>query len=117
MWDELCDGNTLGVFQIETTAGTRLTKEFKPRNLNDLADVITLNRPGPQRSGLAAAYLRRRAGKEPVTIVDPRLTDTLAPTQGVIIYQEQVMTVCQVLAGYTLAEADDVRRMLGKKEV
>jgi DNA polymerase-3 subunit alpha len=117
VWDELCAGHTLGVFQIETPAGTRLTKEFQPRSIAHLADVITLVRPGPKNSGLTASYMRRKAGQEPITIIDPRLEPVLSPTYGIIAYQEQVMAVCQVLAGYTLAEADEVRRLMGKKEV
>lgn len=117
VWDEISDGNTLGIFQIETPAGTKLVKQFRPRSIADLADVITLVRPGPVRSGLTASYFRRRDGREAVTLPDPRLAEKLAPTQGCIIYQEQVMSACQILGNYTLAEADEVRRILGKKKV
>lgn len=116
IWEEIGIGHTMGMFQIESNACTRLCKQFQPRSISDLADVITLVRPGPTRSGLTDAYFRRRAGVEEVTFVDPRLEKVLAPTQGCIIYQEQVMAACQVLGGYSLAEADDVRRLLGKKE-
>ena len=117
VWDEVCAGNTLGIFQIETKSGTKLTRQFQPRSVADLSDVITLVRPGPVRSGITAAYLRRRDGLEDVTIPDPRLADLLAPTEGAIIYQEQVMRVCQILAGYSLEEADVIRKILGKKKV
>lgn len=117
VWNPLCEGDTLGVFQVETKAGTRLTKQFKPRSVADLADIITLVRPGPVRSGLTDAYFRRREGFEEVTLPDPRLADVLAPTEGCIIYQEQVMQACQILGGYTLPEADAVRRILGKKKI
>lgn len=116
VWDEICAGNTKGIFQIETPDGTRMTKKFQPRSIHDLADVITLVRPGPKRSGLTDSYLRRKDGYEEISLPDPRLADVLEPTQGCIIYQEQVMTACQVLGGYTLTEADAVRRILGKKK-
>jgi DNA polymerase-3 subunit alpha len=117
VWDEICAGNTKGLFQIETTEGTRLTRRFKPRSIADLADIGTLVRPGPKRSGLTETYFRRREGFEEVTVPDPRLTEVLAPTQGCIIYQEQVMKTCQLLGGYTLTEANVVRSILGKKKV
>lgn len=117
MWDELGAGHTLGVFQIETRAGTRLTKDFKPRSVAELADVITLVRPGPMRSGLTARYLRRKHGQEPVDYPDPRLEPVLAKTYGCLLYQEDIMATCMVLGGYTSAEADKVRKILGKKKV
>ena len=74
VWDFLSEGNTKGCFQIETPAGTKVTKDLKPQNMHDLADVITLDRPGkPMRSGLDQSYLRRRRGTEPVTFVDPHV--------------------------------------------
>lgn len=117
VWDEICEGRTLGMFQIETVAMNRLVRRQKPRSIEELADSITLVRPGPDRSGLTAAYLRRRAGEERVTLVDERLREVLEPTYGTIIYQESVMKACQVLAGYSLQEADGIRKILGKKKV
>lgn len=116
VWGEIAAGNTLGIFQIETAGGTRMTKRFGPRSIAELADVITLVRPGPERSGLTESYLRRREGLESVTVPDPRLEEILRPTNGCIIYQEQVMQTCQILAGYTLNEADKIRKILGKKQ-
>lgn len=117
VWDEVAEGYTLGIFQAETDAVTKLVKRFRPNSIADLADIITLVRPGPTRSGLTETYFRRKNGVEAIEFIDPRLEQILRPTYGCIIYQEQVMAACQVLAGYTLAEADEVRRMLGKKEV
>lgn len=117
MWDELSAGHTLGVFQIETRAVTKITKRMKPRNLHDLADVITLVRPGPQRSGLTDSYLNRREGIEQITYPDPRLETVLSRSYGTIIYQEDIMQTCMVLAGYDGEEADKVRKILGKKKV
>jgi len=117
VWDEICAGHTKGMFQIETAEGTRLTKRFQPRSISELADVITLVRPGPMRSGLTESYLRRRAGNEEIILPDERLAAKLLPTQGTIIYQEQVMAACQILGGYSLEEAEVIRRILGKKKV
>lgn len=117
VWDEIGDGYTLGMFQIETASGTRLAKRMQPRSIADLADMGSIVRPGPMRSGLTESYLRRRAGEEPVHFPDPRLEEFLRPTQGVMIFQEQVMQACMTLAGYTSTEADGVRKILGKKKV
>lgn len=117
VYDEMGEGWTLGLFQIGTTSGTRLVKRFRPRSIADLADVITLVRPGPMRSGLTETYFRRRNGEEEVTYQDPRLEAILSKTHGTILYQEDIMAVCMTLAGYDSNEADDVRKILGKKKV
>lgn len=117
VWNPICDGDTLGIFQIETRSETRLAKQFKPRSIADLADVITLVRPGPDRSGLTKTYFRRRSGQEPVSVPDPRLESVLTKTYGCIVYQEDVMRTCMILGGYSEDEADRVRKILGKKQV
>ncbi|MEU9405650.1 DNA polymerase III subunit alpha [Streptomyces sp. NPDC048281] len=117
VWDELQAAHTLGVFQIETNSGTRLCERMRPKNVAELADMVTIVRPGPMNSGLTDLYLRRRAGEQAVTYPDPRLEKVLAPTFGAMIYQEQVMAVTRLLAGYDESEADGVRRILGKKKV
>lgn len=117
VYADLAAGWTLGVFQIETSLGTRTTKLIQPKNLSELSDVITLGRPGPMRSGLDKLYLRRRSGEEAVSYPDPRLEAVLAKTYGAMLYQEDIMAVCMVLAGYDSDEADHVRKILGKKKV
>lgn len=117
VWDEISDGWTLGIFQIETTAGTRLTKKFRPKSIADLADVITLVRPGPTRSGLTKTYFARRAGEEEITYPDARMEELLGKTQGCMLYQEDILAVCMSIAGYGSDEADGVRKILGKKQV
>ncbi len=112
----ISEGWTLGMFQIETPLGTRTVKQLKPKNLDDLADCITLGRPGPIRSGLDKTYFKRREGKEKVSFPDPRLKQVLARTYGTMIYQEDIMAVTIVLANYSDNEADKVRRILGKKK-
>lgn len=113
---EIREGWTLGIFQIETSLGTKTVKQLKPVNLNDLADCITLGRPGPIRSGLDRTYFKRREGKQEVTYADPRLKGVLARTYGTMIYQEDIMATCMVLANYDDNEADKVRKILGKKK-
>lgn len=117
VWDMLGRGETLGCFQIETYLGTKECKVYQPRSIHELADVITLIRPGPRRSRLTEIFHRRRRGEEPVTFPHPLLETILARTNGCILYQEDVMAVCMTLAGYNEDEADAVRKMLGKKKV
>ncbi|MFJ4902824.1 DNA polymerase III subunit alpha [Streptomyces sp. NPDC088727] len=117
VWDEIARANTLGIFQIETPSGTRLCDRMRPANIGELSDMITIVRPGPMNSGLTDAYLRRRAGEQAVSYPDPRLERVLAPTYGAMIYQEQVMAVTRIIAGYDESEADAVRKILGKKKV
>jgi DNA polymerase-3 subunit alpha len=117
MWDQIGAGHTLGIFQIETPGGTRDTKRLQPKNVQELADVVTLVRPGPKRSGLTETYYLRKIGQEAVSVPDPRLEPILNWTYGVMLYQEQVIQMCMTLAGYTSVEADVVRKILGKKQV
>ena len=113
MWAEVSEGNTLGIFQIETATGTRLTKRFRPESVDDLSAIMALVRPGPARSGLTDSFIARKDGTEPVQYADPRLEKSLGETYGVPVYQEQVMEICRDLAGYDLVEADAVRKILG----
>lgn len=116
-WEDLSGGHVLGVFQVEKVAGQRMCKRLKPESIADLAAVITLIRPGPSRSGLTEMYLNRRDGAERVTYPHPSLEPVLNRTYGCMIYQEDIMATCQTIAGYDLGEADEVRRILGKKKV
>ena len=117
VWDDLSEGHVLGVFQVEKQAGQKMCQRLKPQSIADLADVITLIRPGPVRSGLTEMYLSRRHGSEPVVFDHPDLSDALSRTYGAMIYQEDIMSVCSIIAGYDLNEADEVRRILGKKKL
>jgi DNA polymerase-3 subunit alpha len=116
VWDEIGTGHTKGLFQLESGLCSNACAEMKPRTLGELADLISYIRPGPRNSGLAAAYLRRRAGTEEVTYPHPLLADDLASTQGVMLYQESILAACRLLGGYDGAEADKVRSILGKKK-
>lgn len=115
VYDEIGTGNTLGVFQLETRLCAGYAKRQKPRNLKALADLTTFIRPGPRNSGATEQYLRRLAGLEEVDYPHPLLEEILSTSFGVMLYQEDVLRTCQILAGYSELEADDVRKILGKK--
>lgn len=117
LYDRIGQGHCLGLFQIGSAIGTQMSRRMKPQGLHELADSITLVRPGPDRSGLKDLYLARRKGEEAVSYADPRMEAVLGKTWGAMIYQEQLMKLCMVLAGYDDVEADQVRRILGKKKV
>ena len=117
VWEEVAEAHTLGIFQIETNLGTRYAKQMRPQSLADLADLVTIVRPGPRNSKLTDTYLARREGVEAVTYPDPRLETVLAKTYGCLLYQEDIMQTCMVLGGYDSNEADQVRKILGKKKV
>lgn len=117
IWDDLSSGDTLGVFQVESNLGTQMCKRVQPRSVRELADVVSLGRPGPLNSGLTDTYIARRDGQEAVVFPHDDLEEVLGKTYGAMIYQEDVMAVCRVLADYSLGEADTVRRILGKKKV
>lgn len=114
-WSMVKRGETLGVFTVETPGMTKTGRGFNPLNEQDAADLISVNRPGLVRAGLLQEYLDRRSGLIPVRIRHPLLKDILSKTFGMFVYQEQIMYAVQALANYTLAEADNVRRIMGKK--
>jgi DNA polymerase III subunit alpha len=116
VWSEVSSGNTLGVFQFETRAMTRLARQVRPENIAMMSDIQSLVRPGPMRSGITQTYIARKDGAETVSYADPRLEPVLEQTFGLVVYQEQLMTVCRVLAGYDDVQADYVRKILGKKK-
>ena len=104
---------TMGLFQLDTGAANNAMKMFKPRNFNELAAFISLDRPGPRN--YLPTYANRLNGKEKVVYDDPSLVPALEETYGVMIYQEQIMLASQAFAGFTFAEADLLRRACAKK--
>ena len=114
-WEEIQAGNTVGMFQIETSLCKDLCYRMKPATIAELAALIALVRPGPRNSGMTESYLRRKRGDEPVSYPHPLLETALKDTYGLMIYQENILATCRVLAGYDDAEADGVRKILGKK--
>lgn len=117
IWSEMEKGQTVGIFQLETPGGTRVTKEFKPKSMTDVADLISVNRPGVIRAGLLSHYIRRRHGIEAVVYDHPLMQDIVGDTYGVLVYQEQLIQACQTLAGFSLMEADELRKLIGKKQI
>src|SRR5207248_3416703 len=100
------DGQTYGIFQFESSGMREILRKAKPQRLEDLIALNALYRPGPLRSGMVDDYIARKQGKTEVTYELPELEPVLADTYGVIAYQEQVMRISNVLAGFTLGEAD-----------
>ena len=109
-------GDTDGVFQFESGGMKQLLRQLGPDRFDDLIALNALFRPGPLGAGMGTTYVERRHGREPVTYLFPDLEPILAPTYGVILYQEQVMQIASLVAGYSLGEADMLRRAMGKKD-
>jgi len=109
-------GDTDGVFQFESGGMKQLLRQLGPDRFDDLIALNALFRPGPLGAGMGTTYVERRHGREPVTYMFPELEPILSPTYGVILYQEQVMQIASLIAGYTLGEADMLRRAMGKKD-
>jgi DNA polymerase-3 subunit alpha len=109
------DGQTFGIFQFESSGMRDILRKAKPQRLDDLIALNALYRPGPLRSGMVDDFIARKQGRTAVTYELPELEPILADTYGVIAYQEQVMRISNVLAGFTLGEADLLRKAMGKK--
>ncbi|HZC01796.1 MAG TPA: DNA polymerase III subunit alpha, partial [Gammaproteobacteria bacterium] len=107
---------TTAVFQLESRGMKDLIKRLAPDVFEDLIALVALFRPGPLQSGMVDDFINRKHGRAKVTYPHPELEPILKPTYGVILYQEQVMSIAQVLAGYTLGAADLLRRAMGKKK-
>src|SRR5262245_3415227 len=112
----LCNGNTTGVFQLESTGIREMTVKIRPNCFEDLVAILALYRPGPLDSGMAEEYIKRKHGKEKIKYLHPLSEPILKDTYGVIVYQEQVMQIAQVLGGYSMGDADILRRAMGKKD-
>ncbi len=108
-------GDTDGIFQVESQGMRKYLRMLKPNCFEDLIAMLALYRPGPLGSGMVEQFIRRKHGEDPVTYPHPLLEETLRPTYGVIVYQEQVMKIAQVLASFSLGAGDLLRRAMGKK--
>src|SRR2546425_9024250 len=109
-------GRTAGVFQFESPLATDCLRNMQCDRFDDLVAANALLRPGPLDTGMHLAFINRKLGREPVRYPHPALEEILKPTYGVITYQEQVMRIANVLAGFSLAEADVLRKAVGKKD-
>ncbi|MEK7270207.1 MAG: DNA polymerase III subunit alpha, partial [Planctomycetota bacterium] len=109
-------GETTGVFQLESSGMRDLVTRLRPEHYREIIPLVALYRPGPIQSGMLESFVLRRHGREAVDYPHPLLEPVLKETYGVILYQEQVMRIANVLAGFTLAEADSLRKAMGKKK-
>jgi len=111
----LQSGNTIGVFQLEGTAMRSLIRSLRPDSFNDVIALVALYRPGPMGANMHNLYADRKNGRAAIEELHPALTDKLADTYQIMVYQEQVMTVAQEMAGYSMVDADNLRVAMGKK--
>ncbi|UCF93165.1 MAG: DNA polymerase III subunit alpha, partial [Desulfobacterales bacterium] len=111
----LSAGDTTGVFQLESSGMKDLLVRLRPEGFNDVIALVALYRPGPMESGMIDDYVNRKHGRKAVEYLVPQLEPILKQTYGVIVYQEQVMQIAGALASYSMAEADDLRKAMGKK--
>jgi len=109
----LQEGRTVGIFQLESGGMQRYLKQLRPTNIEEVIAMVSLYRPGPMK--FIPDYIEKKHGKKEITYMHPSLKPILEPTYGVCVYQEQVMKIAQNLAGYTLEEADVLRKAIGKK--
>ncbi len=112
----LQDCRTTAVFQLESSGMKDLIRKLQPDSFNEIIALVALFRPGPLESGMVDSYVDRKHGREVVSYPHDDLESILKPTYGVILYQEQVMQIAQVLAGFSLGDADILRRAMGKKK-
>ncbi len=113
----LSRGNTWGVFQLESRGMTELVRSVQPSNIEELIAILALYRPGPLKSGMVTRYVRRKHGREKIDYLLPELEPILRETYGIIVYQEQVMKIAEEVAGFSLGQADLLRRAMGKKKM
>jgi len=111
----LASGDTTGVFQLESSGMKDLLVRLRPECFDDIIALVALYRPGPLDSGMVDDFVLRKHGKKSVEYLVPELAPLLEETYGVIVYQEQVMKIAGVLASYSMSEADDLRKAMGKK--
>ncbi|MGC8768985.1 DNA polymerase III subunit alpha [Calditerrivibrio sp.] len=115
-YELLSNGETTGVFQLESAGMKNLLKKLRPNKFEDIIALVALYRPGPIGSGMLDDFVKRKHGEQNVTYFLPELEPILQDTYGIIVYQEQVMQIAQVIAGYSLGSADLLRRAMGKKK-
>ena len=114
-YEMLTRGETMGIFQLESTGMTQVLMSMRPKNLEDVIALISLYRPGPMDS--IPTYLRNRKDPSKVVYQTPQMAHIVDVTNGVVIYQEQVMQICRELAGFSFGQADNVRRAMSKKKL
>ena len=116
VYDVIRSGNTVGMFQIESSGMQDLNKRLKPDSFEDLIAVLALYRPGPMESGMLDSFIERKHGREKIEYTFESMEPILKNTYGVIVYQEQVMQIVQTVGGFSLGYSDIIRRSMGKKK-
>jgi len=112
----LAEGDTDGVFQLDSPGMKALVRQLKPDRFDDIVALLALYRPGPMSANLHTSYAERKHGRQVVDYPHPDLTEILEPTYGILVYQEQVLEIAKSIAGFSLGEADMLRRAIGKKK-
>jgi len=114
VYDLIASGKTMGIFQLESAGMLRAIRQIKPSNFNDIVAVLALFRPGPMEN--IPVYARRKQRKEQIEYLNDQFKAILDPTYGIIVYQEQIMQIVRLMAGFSYAEADMFRRAISKKD-
>ncbi|MFZ9850178.1 MAG: DNA polymerase III subunit alpha [Vulcanococcus sp.] len=112
----LARGDLEGIFQLESSGMRQIVRDLKPSSLEDISSILALYRPGPLDAGLIPKFINRKHGREAIDFAHQKLEPILQETYGIMVYQEQIMRIAQDLAGYSLGEADLLRRAMGKKK-
>ncbi len=113
----LARGELEGIFQLESSGMRQVVRDLKPSNLEDISSILALYRPGPLDAGLIPKFINRKHGRETIEYQHQILEPILNETYGIMVYQEQIMKIAQEMAGYSLGQADLLRRAMGKKKV
>jgi DNA polymerase-3 subunit alpha len=113
----LARGDLEGIFQLESSGMRQIVRDLKPSSLEDISSILALYRPGPLDAGLIPKFINRKHGREAIDFAHEILEPILSETYGIMVYQEQIMRIAQDLAGYSLGQADLLRRAMGKKKV
>jgi DNA polymerase-3 subunit alpha len=112
----LAKGDLEGIFQLESSGMKQIVKDLRPSNIEDISAILALYRPGPLDAGMIPDFINRKHGRQQIKYDDPTLEPILKDTYGTILYQEQIMKIAQDLGGYSLGQADLLRRAMGKKK-
>lgn len=114
-YEALRNGASMGVFQLESEGMRKMMLALQPSQIEDIMALVSLYRPGPLGSGMDQQYIARKHGREPVRYAHPKLAAALESSHGIMLYQEDVLAVARELAGFSVGEADDLRKVIGKK--
>jgi DNA polymerase-3 subunit alpha len=117
VYEILAKGDLEGIFQVESSGMRQIVRDLRPSNLEDISSILALYRPGPLDAGLIPKFINRKHGQERIDYAHNILQPILTETYGIMVYQEQIMRIAQDMAGYTLGQADLLRRAMGKKKL